>query len=185
MSLVNYSSDEEDEEEEEEHVEKEKHVSSLQQITHIAHVSSSFSAQSSATMETAKLQAGFCSSSINSGETSLKLPDAPQIFASSSINAGETSLKLPDASQLFASFDSVKDSIAVSSPGSTFTSAKRSDLNGSVDGPRKKVPRESLMPLRTVPDTAGGSLMPPQLRGRSNVATEDLDKLFTKRKRPT
>ncbi|KAI5072456.1 hypothetical protein GOP47_0012562 [Adiantum capillus-veneris] len=113
-------------------------------------------------METVKLEAGFCSSSTN---------------------LGDTSLKLPDATQLLASFDSVKESLAVNVGGSSFTSTKRSDLNGSVDGPRKKIPKGNLIPPRNLPDTAGGLLLPPQLRGRSNVATEDLDKLFTKRQR--
>ncbi|MBA0667093.1 hypothetical protein Goklo_000217 [Gossypium klotzschianum] len=33
----------------------------------------------------------------------------------------------------------------------------------------------------SVPDTGGGSLVPPQLRGRSNVVTEDISKLFINR----
>lgn len=78
----------------------------------------------------------------------------------------ETSLKLPDASQLFASFDSVKHSTMVNHSGGALSSKKRSDLNGSADSPLKKIPKGSLMPVRIVPDTAGGSLLPPQLRGR-------------------
>ncbi|KAI4382975.1 hypothetical protein MLD38_008863 [Melastoma candidum] len=46
---------------------------------------------------------------------------------------------------------------------------------------RNKVPRGKLLHTKSVPDTVGGVLLPPQLRGRSNVVTEDLGKLFVKR----
>lgn len=151
MSLVNYSSDEEEDEEKEE--QQRLGVSQLASSTpssSTAHASGSLLA----TTQDSKLQANFSSTLV------------------------ETSLKLPDASQLFASFDSVKESMV---SGGALSSKKRSDLNGSADAPLKKIPKGSLMPVRIVPDTAGGSLLPPQLRGRSNIATEDLDKLFTRK----
>ncbi|KAH7352901.1 hypothetical protein KP509_19G069300 [Ceratopteris richardii] len=64
-------------------------------------------------------------------------------------------------------------------------STKRSDQNICMGGPPRKIAKGNLVPSRTIPDTAGGALLPPQLRGRSNVATEDLDRLFTKRVKPT
>ncbi|KAI4384646.1 hypothetical protein MLD38_002768 [Melastoma candidum] len=47
--------------------------------------------------------------------------------------------------------------------------------------PCNKVPRATLPHTESVPDTVGRVLLPPQLRGRSNVVTEDLGKLFVKR----
>ncbi|KAG4109866.1 hypothetical protein ERO13_D13G013700v2 [Gossypium hirsutum] len=47
--------------------------------------------------------------------------------------------------------------------------------------PRAKLPRATLRHSKSVPDTGGGSLVPPQLRGRSNVVTEDISKLFINR----
>lgn len=99
------------------------------------------------------------------------------------------SSRLPDASELFASFDSRRsDPLEASFPSTssatvgTTASRKRPDLNGSTEVPHRKIPRGTLLPSRIPPDTAHGSLIPPQLRGRSNIATEDLDRLFTKRK---
>ncbi|KAJ7295670.1 hypothetical protein O6H91_23G020800 [Diphasiastrum complanatum] len=61
-------------------------------------------------------------------------------------------------------------------------SKKRQELNGSVHpSPHRKIPRGKLPPSRIPPDTAGGRLVPPQLQGRSNVATEDLGRLFVRR----
>lgn len=155
MSLVNYSSDEEEEEEEE----KQKEDGRQQQ------------------------QSGFPASS-SSLEPCLAHASG-SLLATSQVNLSgsvvETSLKLPDASQLFASFDSVKESAVMNVLGGAFNSKKRSDVNGSANVPPKKIPKGSLMPIRITPDTAGGSLLPPQIRGRSNIATEDLDKLFTRK----
>lgn len=56
---------------------------------------------------------------------------------------------------------------------------RKRESNGSMKSyPRNKLPRGNLPHSRNVPDTAGGLLVPPQLRGRSNVVTEDIGKLF-------
>ncbi|KAL4562012.1 hypothetical protein LXL04_034200 [Taraxacum kok-saghyz] len=47
--------------------------------------------------------------------------------------------------------------------------------------PRGKIPKGNLPHSKNVPETARGLLCPPQLSGRSNVVTEDINKLFTKR----
>ncbi|KAJ6714017.1 hypothetical protein OIU85_025622 [Salix viminalis] len=44
-----------------------------------------------------------------------------------------------------------------------------------------KVARGNLIANKNVPDTGGGLLVPPQLKGRSNVVTEDIGKLFVRR----
>ncbi|BBM98132.1 hypothetical protein MPTK1_1g11070 [Marchantia polymorpha subsp. ruderalis] len=91
-------------------------------------------------------------------------------------NVPTARIQLPDVSLLLGPSDSA---IA------TTSSAQRKRepaANGSGHQlPNSKVPRGNLRPSRTPPDTAGGLLTPPQLRGRSNVATEDLDKIFTRR----
>ncbi|KAK1317051.1 hypothetical protein QJS10_CPA05g00742 [Acorus calamus] len=48
--------------------------------------------------------------------------------------------------------------------------------------PHPKLPRGNSARPRNVPDTLGGALVPPQLKGRSNVVTEDINKLFVRRK---
>ncbi|XP_038722385.1 uncharacterized protein LOC120014492 [Tripterygium wilfordii] len=63
-------------------------------------------------------------------------------------------------------------------------SKKKRDSNGlsSSQLPRSKVPRGTLLHTRNLPDTGGGMLVPPQLSGRKNVVTEDIGKLFVKRR---
>ncbi|XP_021887441.1 uncharacterized protein LOC110806809 isoform X2 [Carica papaya] len=46
---------------------------------------------------------------------------------------------------------------------------------------RNKIPRGTLLHSKNVPDTASGMLLPPQLRGRSNIVTEDIGRLFVKK----
>ncbi|KAG6501141.1 stress response protein NST1-like [Zingiber officinale] len=61
-------------------------------------------------------------------------------------------------------------------------SRKRQENGSNNHQPPKKHPRGKLLHLRNVPDTHDGSLVPPQLRGRSNVVTEDIGKLFVSRR---
>eukprot|EP00850_Spirogloea_muscicola_P001915 SM000007S20875 [mRNA] locus=s7:734782:735904:+ [translate_table: standard] len=62
-------------------------------------------------------------------------------------------------------------------------SRKRGEPNGRSAAAHQlsKLPRGQLLPPRGAPGAMQGLLLPPQLRGRSNVATEDLDKLFVRR----
>ncbi|CAM6104010.1 unnamed protein product [Calypogeia fissa] len=86
-------------------------------------------------------------------------------------------ISLPDVSELFGPSP-------LDPPTTSETLKKRSAANGLASSlPRSKVPRGNLQPSRVAPDTAGGKLTPPQLRGRSNVATEDLDKIFSRKQK--
>ncbi|KAI5681628.1 hypothetical protein M9H77_02856 [Catharanthus roseus] len=95
--------------------------------------------------------------------------------------------KLPDASLLLSS-SAVPSHLAHASDHSSRVAAamsesesRKRDLNGtsSSSHPRSKVPRGNLRHTKSIPDTGGGNLIPPQLTGRSNIVTEDLSKLFT------
>ncbi|GBG69925.1 hypothetical protein CBR_g4751 [Chara braunii] len=58
------------------------------------------------------------------------------------------------------------------------------EANGSATSARTslpKTPRGRLPITRVPPDTSDGRLVPPQLTGRSNVVTEDLDRIFVRR----
>ncbi|XP_024403634.1 uncharacterized protein [Physcomitrium patens] len=77
----------------------------------------------------------------------------------------------------YASDDDEDDALA--SPSISSLSRKRLQSNGSAHpSHHPKVPRVNSSSART---SVGSTLVPPQLRGRSNVATEDLDKLFVHR----
>ncbi|CAN7068314.1 unnamed protein product [Brassica rapa subsp. trilocularis] len=47
---------------------------------------------------------------------------------------------------------------------------------------RSKLPKRNLPHSKNSPDTLGNVLVPPQLKGRSNVATEDMSRLFVKKR---
>ncbi|KAK1552246.1 hypothetical protein Q3G72_013117 [Acer saccharum] len=97
--------------------------------------------------------------------------------------------KLPDASLLLNSsdFSTVTGSDHASRVAAAMAESatrKKRDSNGLASTllPRSKVPKGgTLHHTKNVLDTAGGLLVPPQLRGRSNVVTEDISKLFVKR----
>ncbi|CAF1884243.1 hypothetical protein HID58_045352 [Brassica napus] len=61
---------------------------------------------------------------------------------------------------------------------------RKRELNGNSSSlPRRpKVPRGALPHSKNIPDTSGNLLVPPQLKGRSNVATEDMSRLFVKKR---
>ncbi|CAA7031508.1 unnamed protein product [Microthlaspi erraticum] len=61
---------------------------------------------------------------------------------------------------------------------------RKRELNGSHSSlPRRpKLPRGNLPHSKNIPDTFGNVLVPPQLKGRSNVATEDIGRLFVKKR---
>ncbi|KAL2478340.1 uncharacterized protein Fot_47354 [Forsythia ovata] len=97
-------------------------------------------------------------------------------------------LKLPDASLLLDS-PALQSHLATASDHSSRVAAamaesasRKRDLNGSsASHLRSKVPKGNLPHSKNVPDTVGGHLIPPQLTGRSNVVTEDINKLFVRR----
>ncbi|KAK3223899.1 hypothetical protein Dsin_010924 [Dipteronia sinensis] len=97
--------------------------------------------------------------------------------------------KLPDASLLLNSSDfsavvGTDHASRVAAAMAESATRKKRDSNGLASTllPRSKVPKGgTLHHTKNVLDTAGGLLVPPQLRGRSNVVTEDISKLFVKR----
>jgi len=109
--------------------------------------------------------------------------------------AGENSsidsmIELPDASELLRSLAAPANQIGsdhssrVATAMAASASRKRPETNGFVSlSPHRKLPRGNLPPSRVPPDTSGGLLIPPQLRGRSNVVTEDIEKLFVRKKK--
>ncbi|KAJ4849531.1 hypothetical protein Tsubulata_029147 [Turnera subulata] len=113
----------------------------------------------------------------------------PQSSASSQLPAPSPPLeKLPDASFLLNS-----PSLSLSSIGTDHASrvsaamaenaSRKRDVSGLASSSlsRSKVLKGTLPHTKRVPDTVGGVLVPPQLKGRSNVVTEDIGKLFVKR----
>lgn len=95
--------------------------------------------------------------------------------------------KLPDVSLLFSSpsLSSYQTILSDHSRVAAATVASRSqkrESNGSSSAyPHCKLPRGPLPHSRNVLDTVGNQLIPPQLRGRSNVVTEDISKLFVRK----
>lgn len=109
----------------------------------------------------------------------------PEIASSSSVPSIE---KLPDASFLLNSpaisshlLSGYDHSSRVAAAMAESASRKREAKGFSSSLPRSKVPKGTLPHSRNVPDTVGGLLVPPQLKGKSNVVTEDLSKLFVKK----
>ncbi|XP_072985248.1 uncharacterized protein [Typha latifolia] len=97
--------------------------------------------------------------------------------------------ELPDAAFLLASPTVPSQQTMGTDHSSRVTAAmvenasRKRESNGSaLQNPRNKYPRGQLAHLRSV-NTTGGTLIPPQLSGRSNVVTEDINKLFVRRSR--
>lgn len=101
-------------------------------------------------------------------------------------------IRLPDASLLLDSpampsnvLDSYDHSSRVAAAMAENASRKRESKESTSTFPRSKVPRGSLPHSKGIPDTVGGLLRPPQLSGRSNVVTEDINKLFVRKAEPS
>ncbi|XVF40836.1 hypothetical protein PTKIN_Ptkin01aG0148300 [Pterospermum kingtungense] len=116
-------------------------------------------------------------------------PSPPKTLASGSSSTLE---KLPDASVLLnsptVSLRSSNDHASVVAAAMAESASRKRDSKGlSCSGsvapplPKAKLPRATLPHSKSVPDTGGGILVPPQLKGRSNVVTEDISKLFVSR----
>ncbi|KAG2594149.1 hypothetical protein PVAP13_5NG610000 [Panicum virgatum] len=88
---------------------------------------------------------------------------------SSNVSLPTPSLDLPDVADLFA-------------PPSENASRKRESNGSALHDSRSKFPRVQPQP-RGVRSAAGNSLIPPQLRGRSNIVTEDMSKLFVAKRK--
>ncbi|TYI45145.1 hypothetical protein E1A91_D13G015700v1 [Gossypium mustelinum] len=123
-------------------------------------------------------------------------PSPPKTLesGSSAVQKPETLEKLPDASMLLNSptvpLMSGNDHASVVAAAMADNLSRKRDSKGMMGSgssnstpplPRAKLPRATLPHSKSVPDTGGGSLVPPQLRGRSNVVTEDISKLFINR----
>ncbi|CAL0308668.1 unnamed protein product [Lupinus luteus] len=96
--------------------------------------------------------------------------------------------KLPDASLLLNSPAFSSSLINASDHSSRVAAAlaenalrKRDSTGMASSSVRSKVPRGNRPHSRNIPDTSGGMLVPPQISGRKNIATEDLSRLFVKK----
>ncbi|XP_004499755.1 uncharacterized protein [Cicer arietinum] len=96
--------------------------------------------------------------------------------------------KLPDASLLFSSpalssnlTNASDHSSRVAAALAENASRKRYSNGRDSSSIRSKVPRANPPHSRSVPETAGRMLVPPQISGRKNVVTEDISKLFVQK----
>lgn len=155
MSLVDYASSSDDDIEENQHEQEQHGQGSTSRPCNQSQTSSLHGQQSEAGK--------------NSIESMIELPDASELLKSLAAPANQTG---SDHSSR------VVTAMAASA------SRKRPETNGfAALSPHRKLPRGNLPPSRIPPDTSGGLLIPPQLRGRSNVVTEDIDKLFVRKKK--
>ncbi|KAF8061280.1 hypothetical protein N665_1207s0019 [Sinapis alba] len=98
--------------------------------------------------------------------------------------------QLPDALLLLESprltHVSGHDHASVVAAAMAENALRKREFNGgkSSSFPRRsKLPRGNNLPhSKNSPDTLGNVLVPPQLKGRSNVATEDMSRLFVKKR---
>ncbi|CAO2167678.1 unnamed protein product, partial [Urochloa humidicola] len=90
-------------------------------------------------------------------------------ISASNVSLPTPSLDLPDVADLFA-------------PPAENASRKRESNGSALHNSRSKLPRTQPQP-QGVRNAAGNSLIPPQLRGRSNVVTEDMSKLFVAKRK--
>ncbi|KAI3739749.1 hypothetical protein L2E82_30160 [Cichorium intybus] len=121
-----------------------------------------------------------------SNEKSTKL--VVQESKSSIKNSEPSTFRLPDASFLLNSpslpsnmSGNYDHSSRVAVAMAQNASRKRDPKESTTSYPRGKIPKGNLPHSKNVPETASGLLRPPQLSGRSNVVTEDINKLFTRR----
>ncbi|KAG8079036.1 hypothetical protein GUJ93_ZPchr0007g4265 [Zizania palustris] len=104
-------------------------------------------------------------------------PPSQNISSTSSSNMSlpAPSLDLPDVADLFSS-PSIPSRVSTATVDST--SRKRESNGSAFQDPHSKFPRVQSAQHRGARIAAGNTLVPPQLRGRSNVVTEDMSKLF-------
>ncbi|KAJ0243431.1 hypothetical protein HA466_0194870 [Hirschfeldia incana] len=96
--------------------------------------------------------------------------------------------QLPDALHLLESprlpHLSGGDHASVVAAAMAESALRKREFNGKSSSlpHRSKLPRGNLPHSKNSPDTFGNLLAPPQLKGRSNVATEDMSRLFVKKR---
>ncbi|CAN7035423.1 unnamed protein product [Brassica oleracea var. botrytis] len=96
--------------------------------------------------------------------------------------------QLPDALLLLESprltHVSGNDHASVVAAAMAESALRKREFNGKSSSlPRRsKLPKGNLPHSKNSPDTLGNVLVPPQLKGRSNVATEDMSRLFVKKR---
>ncbi|KAG9459361.1 hypothetical protein H6P81_003869 [Aristolochia fimbriata] len=159
MSLVDYASSSEDEEEKE--TVQEENEDGKQQKEPLPPPDS----QSRNLTESSNHQSDGASSSSVLPE---KLPDASLLlnlsaFPSNLMNPGDHSSRVTAA---------MAESV----------SRKREPNGLAFPHQQSKLPRGNMPNSKSTPDTLEGMLIPPQLRGRSNVVTEDIGRLFVNRR---
>ncbi|KAI3827020.1 hypothetical protein L1987_01081 [Smallanthus sonchifolius] len=96
--------------------------------------------------------------------------------------------RLPDASILLNSpslpsnTSGIYDHTSAVAAAMAQNASRKRDLKESgASYPHGKIPRGNLPHSKNVQKTTSGLLCPPQLSGRSNVVTEDISKLFSRR----
>ncbi|XP_028552887.1 uncharacterized protein LOC110099582 isoform X2 [Dendrobium catenatum] len=122
--------------------------------------------------------------SLSSSHSTYRHPDV--VIPSNAISME----KLPDASILLSSpsfspqqYAGTDHSSRIASTIPEIASRKREPNGSGFIHPPNKHPRGNLPHSRNILDTVSGTLIPPQLKGRSNVVTEDIRKLFVNRHR--
>ncbi|KAL6613832.1 hypothetical protein ACP70R_036102 [Stipagrostis hirtigluma subsp. patula] len=104
--------------------------------------------------------------------------------SSSNVLLPTPSLDLPDVADLFAppSVQSLQSTRPTDYMSRENASRKRESNGSAFHDSRSKFPRTQSQP-RGARSAAGNTLIPPQLRGRSNVVTEDMSKLFVAKRK--
>ncbi|XP_074304914.1 uncharacterized protein LOC141639763 [Silene latifolia] len=183
MSLVDYgSSDSDDEHEQEEKEQDQNHQASIEVDEHNPLPPST---SSTTPHNLHRLQQQQSSSSSLQAQSRRSSEDGPSQHVSTMLLPPFQ--KLPDAALLLSSPIlsqpiGTDHSARVAAAVAENASRKR-EANGSGSSfIREKIPRSNLPHSKNIPETSSGLLTPPQLQGRSNVVTEDINKLFVQRK---
>ncbi|PKU74240.1 uncharacterized protein LOC110099582 isoform X1 [Dendrobium catenatum] len=179
MSLVDYASSSEDEE-----VEEDQEPQHYKQDTRDERQVEKERPNESAAAATVPLQFPQCQPKSSSSHSTYRHPDV--VIPSNAISME----KLPDASILLSSpsfspqqYAGTDHSSRIASTIPEIASRKREPNGSGFIHPPNKHPRGNLPHSRNILDTVSGTLIPPQLKGRSNVVTEDIRKLFVNRHR--
>ncbi|KAF3437376.1 hypothetical protein FNV43_RR20129 [Rhamnella rubrinervis] len=98
-----------------------------------------------------------------------KLPDAALLLNSAAFSTNSWAGKTDHSSRVAAAM-------------AESASRKRDSKGLASSLTRSKLPKGTFPHSKNIPDTGDGMLVPPQLSGRSNVVTEDIGKLFVKKK---
>ncbi|PON74348.1 hypothetical protein PanWU01x14_051800 [Parasponia andersonii] len=154
MSLVDYTSSDEDDDVPAEPVEENDNASRIPPPQPPNHSESSEKPESASSLPAPEIE---------------KLPDASELLNS------------PDFSYNALSGTDHSSRVAAAMAQSASSSRKRESIGVASLLPRSKVPRGTLPHSKNVPDTVRGLLVPPQLSGRSNIVTEDINRLFIKK----